>query len=260
MMLVFYDMVSLLYQKDSRSATPLRIASRYELEYQLCDGGISSINGALNPIRTGQMLLVKPGTKRFTTGTYQCLSVKFSCLNSQLASKLNQLPYKAMPLNPEYTEKLLRTFYQRQVNAQKQTLCLEGLLLEILSNYIDAAQLSNEVASGYNAYVKEIYRTAEHMQANYAQHITTEQMAQQIFLCPNFYQKVFKHIMGTSPAQFLRDIRLREACRLLKNTDLSLQEIAEKCGFNCASYLIYVIKKSYGITPLEYRKKNKTLI
>jgi len=39
-----------------------------------------------------------------------------------------------------------------------------------------------------------------------------------------------------------------------------VQEIAEICGFNCASYFIYVMKKQLGVTPLEYRKQNRTLL
>jgi len=39
-----------------------------------------------------------------------------------------------------------------------------------------------------------------------------------------------------------------------------VQDIAEKCGFNCASYFIHVIKKQLDITPLEYRKQNRTLL
>ena len=84
-------------------------------------------------------------------------------------------------------------------------------------------------------------------------------LAKQIFISTNFYQRMFKQIMGVPPAQFLRDIRVSEACRLLANTDMAVQEIAEKCGFNCASYFIYVIKKQLGITPLEYRKRNRML-
>ena len=81
-----------------------------------------------------------------------------------------------------------------------------------------------------------------------------------MFISTNFYQRVFKQIMGVPPAQFLRDIRVSEACRLLANTDMSVQDIAEKCGFNCASYFIHVIKKQLGVTPLEYRKANRMLL
>lgn len=260
MELIFYNIKPMLYQKSDSSATPLRSVASYEIEYQLCDGEVSYIDGKLYPIRSGQMLFVQPGVKRYTKGVYRCLAIHFSCRDRKLATELDRLPHTLTPLNPDRAEELLRNAYNMHMKVEKQSIRLEGLLLEILAEYMDAVQLTDDTPGEYSGYTDGIYRTVEYMQQNYAEHITSELLAKQMFLSTNFYQKVFKQIMGRSPAQFLRDIRVSEACRLLANTDLSVQEIAERCGFNCASYLIYVMKKQLGGTPLEYRKANRTLI
>lgn len=260
MELIFYDMESLLYQKSGGSATPLRHVPCYEIEYQLCDGGVSYIDGKAYPIRCGQMLLAKPGMKRYTQGAYSCVAMHFYCRDQRLAGELDQLPHTVMPPNPARAEELLKAAYKTRMNVESRSLRLEGLLLAVLAEYMDASQLTDTAPVEYSGYVDGIYRTVEYMQKNYAEHITSEQLAGQMYISTNFYQKVFKQIMEIPPAQFLRDIRLSEACRLLANTDLTMQEIAEQCGFNCASYLAYVFRKQLGATPLEYRKKNRTLI
>lgn len=260
MELIFYDMESLLYQKGGTSITPLRNVPCYEIEYQLCDGGISYIDGRPYPIRKGQMLLAKPGMQRCTKGAYSCVAMHFYCRDVSLEEKLDSLPHTLMPFNPARAEELLKNAYKTQGNEESRSLRLEGLLLQILAEYMDASQVTGDSPGEYSGYADGVYRTVEYMRKNYAEHITSELLAKQMFISTNFYQKVFKQIMGVPPAQFLRDIRVAEACRLLANTDLSIQEIAEKCGFNCASYFIYVIRKQLEITPLEYRKRNRTLI
>lgn len=260
MELIFYDMESLLYLKSGGSSTPMREVPCYEIEYQLNDGGISYIDGEEYPIRGGQMLLAKPGMKRYTKGAYACLAMHFYCRDENFAEKLNRLPHTLMPPNPARAEELLRSAYKTQMEGESRTLRLEGLLLQILAEYMDASQLTEDTSGEYRGYADGVYRTVEYMRKNYSGHITSELLAKQMFISTNFYQKVFKEIMGIPPAQFLRDIRISESCRLLANTDLPVQEIAEKCGFNCASYFVYALKRQLGITPLEYRRRNRMLI
>ncbi|MBQ6876615.1 MAG: helix-turn-helix transcriptional regulator [Lachnospiraceae bacterium] len=261
MELIFYDMKSRIYQKSGGiPTTPLRTVTCYEIEYQVSDGGTSYINGEAYPIRAGQMLLAKPGMRRCTNGSYSCVAMHFKCRDQGLSEKMNRLPHTLMPLNPARAEELLRIAYNSRMDVESRSLRLEGILLEILAEYMDASGVTERVLGEYRAYADGVYRTVEYMQKNYGEHITSELLAKQMFISTNFYQRVFKQIMGVPPAQFLRDIRVSEACRLLANTDMSVQEIAEKCGFNCASYFIYVIKKQLGVTPLEYRKTNRMLL
>jgi len=249
-----------LYQKTGDSSTPLRNVTRYEIEYQLCDGGESCINGKCFPIKQGQILLAKPGMTRNTIGSYQCLAIHFSCHDTSLATTLNQLPDVLMFPNSHHIKELLRGAYKARINGESRSLQLEGILMQILGECIDGSQLTDSTPKEYRRYVDGIYQTAEYMQKNYSEPITCEHLAKLMFISTNFYQKIFKEIMEISPAQYLRDIRITEACRLLANTDLPIQEVAEQCGFSCSSYFIYVIRKQLGMTPLEYRNANRTLL
>lgn len=258
--IVFYEMKPLSYQKVSSISTPLRQVVRYEIEYQLSDGGESRINDCVYPIKCGQLLLAKPGMVRNTTGTYQCLAMHFSCRDESFCATLNALPDVLSTPNSGFIEELLRSAYKTRVNSESLSLRLEGILMQILAEYVDASQRTERIPREYQRYVDGIYQTVEYMHNNFSENITCDILAKQMFISTNFYQKIFKKIMDISPAQYLRDIRISEACRLLTFTDLSIQEIAEQCGFSCSSYFIYVLRKHMGITPLEYRKANQTLL
>lgn len=258
--LLFYDLKCLSYQKIGGTITPLRRVTQFEIEYQLCDGGDSCINEKRIPIKHGQVMLAKPGMQRNTVGSYQCLAMHFSCRDKSLSDQLCKLPDVLLFPSSGKIEELLRSAYESRMDGESRGLRLEGILMQILAEYIDGSALTSSVPKKYRRYADGIYKTAEYMQKNFAQEISCEDLAKKMFISTNFYQKIFKEIMEISPASYLRKIRITEACRLLANTDLSIQEIAENCGFSCASYFIHVIRKELGVTPLQYRNANQTLL
>lgn len=63
-------------------------------------------------------------------------------------------------------------------------------------------------------------------------------------------------LLEQSPSLFIRDIRLRNAARLLKEGKLSITEIAEQTGFSSTSYMSKCFQERYGCRPSEYAKAN----
>lgn len=64
------------------------------------------------------------------------------------------------------------------------------------------------------------------------------------------YRKIKKH-SGKSVTQFIRDIRLEEGMKLIKETDLTISEISYRVGFNSPTYFNKCFKENFGITPGE---------
>ena len=59
--------------------------------------------------------------------------------------------------------------------------------------------------------------------------------------------------MGKSPKEYLTEYRIKQACRLLKETDLSISAIAYSVGFENNLYFSKAFKKQKGLSPSEYR-------
>lgn len=72
-----------------------------------------------------------------------------------------------------------------------------------------------------------------------------------------FYGKV-KNIVGVSPSDFLRQVRMQRAEELVLRSKLSLSEIAYAVGFSDPKYFTKCFKKDTGLTPSEYRKQAAT--
>ena len=71
-----------------------------------------------------------------------------------------------------------------------------------------------------------------------------------------FFHKI-RAITTKTPAEVVREIRLKHACTLLVTTNINLNELALNVGFMTAENFINIFKDKYGMTPLEYRLKNK---
>ena len=71
-----------------------------------------------------------------------------------------------------------------------------------------------------------------------------------------FFHKI-RSITTKTPAEVVRDIRLKHACTLLVSTNVNMSELAINIGFKTAENFVNIFKEKFGMTPLEYRLKNK---
>ena len=71
-----------------------------------------------------------------------------------------------------------------------------------------------------------------------------------------FFHRV-RSITNKTPAELIRDMRLKHACILLKRTNINMSELATNIGFLTAENFINIFKEKFGMTPLEYRLKHR---
>ncbi len=72
-----------------------------------------------------------------------------------------------------------------------------------------------------------------------------------------YFHKLYKQAFGVTCIQDIIENRLKYACELLKNTDLSISQIAEKCGYETDSYFMRQFRQYIKCTPSEYRRKSR---
>lgn len=70
----------------------------------------------------------------------------------------------------------------------------------------------------------------------------------------------FKRLFGVNIKKYIYSLKMKEACKLLETTDLKAYEIGKKIGYNDSQYFSNTFKKTFGMTPAEYRKKHRELL
>jgi two-component system response regulator YesN len=91
------------------------------------------------------------------------------------------------------------------------------------------------------------------MMKSFADSISIGYIAEKLSISPNYLSALFHKKMGISFIQYLTQIRMEKAKELLQNRKISIQEAAEKTGYQNANYFSKVFREYYGMTPTEYQ-------
>ncbi len=82
-------------------------------------------------------------------------------------------------------------------------------------------------------------------------------LAALVNLSPSRFRHLFKQETGTTPAQYLKEVRLRRAAKLLRNTFLTIKQILKQVGLGSNAHFVHDFRKLYGITPTAYRRTTR---
>ena len=91
---------------------------------------------------------------------------------------------------------------------------------------------------------------------NYHKIITINDIANHIGISRSYLTSIFKKRLDISPKEYLINFRLNKACGLLKTTNLSVSNIALKVGYNDPLTFSKIFKRSYNVSPSNYRMSN----
>ena len=84
-------------------------------------------------------------------------------------------------------------------------------------------------------------------------------MAEKFHISKSYLSKKFKHVTGFGFKEYIVNIRIKNACKMLLDTDMTITDIAFECGFNDSNYFGDAFKHIKGIAPYKYRKNKETI-
>lgn len=97
-------------------------------------------------------------------------------------------------------------------------------------------------------------RAKEIMQSRLASHLTIANIAAECRLTPSHFARAFRRSTGAAPHEYLSQLRIDEAKRLMLTTELPLVDIALICGFGDQSYFTRVFSRTVGASPGAWRR------
>jgi two-component system response regulator YesN len=179
--------------------------------------------------------------------------------------------WKSTNLNPEQVKHeayyLLTDIYERQANTEPPL--SEGLDL------LKQAETLDKIASLLKRGLEEIKRTfipklpdngnggqmitkaLKYIDDHYTENLTLQIVANTLHVSKNYFSSLFKKQTGCNFIDYLIELRIRVAKKLLTEEGGRIYSIAETVGFNDVRYFIKIFKKLTDLTPLEYREKYK---
>ncbi len=94
---------------------------------------------------------------------------------------------------------------------------------------------------------------------HFGEKIYIETLADMITVSPDYFTKMFKDSIGKTPIDYINAIRINHALEMLSESDIPVNEIAEKIGFSNPNYFHKIFKQYMVTSPLAYRKSSKQL-
>ncbi|TLS53813.1 helix-turn-helix domain-containing protein [Paenibacillus antri] len=115
-------------------------------------------------------------------------------------------------------------------------------------------EMDKEAGNTRATIVDQVHRYIElHMEED----VSVQTLADHVYLNPSYLSRVYKSETGESISDYLYRFRMEKAAYMLKNTQERIYEITARLGYQNPQYFIKVFKRYFGITPQEYRDKNR---
>ena len=138
-------------------------------------------------------------------------------------------------------------------------------ILYTLSNDEDARVLASSSFANmeHNVESRRVRKVQEYINAHYSEEIRLEDCAAMVGMSPSAFSRFFKQHTGRTLMDYIIDIRLGNAARLLVDTSEGISEISYACGFNNLSNFNRAFKARRGYTPRDFRtlfRKNRVFV
>jgi len=241
----------------SMTRSPVIKTDKYVVELPFEVGGKNFINDVDYSITPDSIFFVKPGSRRYTVYPLKCLCLHFNVSDQRFVKIFESIPTYSKLQNRDEVYKcfleLIYLFTDRPENFEIPVLSAFFRLLELILENNSANTSDLTITLPRNAVIK----AKNHIELHYNTKITLEQLSSMVNLSPIYFQRIFTAATGKTPHRYLLDKRLSVAKELLLVSNHSLTEISNLCGFSSQSRFNIVFKQNEGLTPTEYKNKNR---
>lgn len=172
-------------------------------------------------------------------------------LDDNLFNKLMFIPDSMRPFIDSILENIIDERKKRDNFSQHIIkIYFQELIIQILRFHREifgASQGSVKIAD------EAIQRATNYIANHYTQNISLDDVSGMLHLNSSYFSKKFKAVNGTGFKEYLSNTRINHSEKLLLETDMSITDIAFKCGYNNSNYYGDAFKKKNGVSPTYFR-------
>ena len=245
------------YNNVMETPLPRRILVKHTLSGQ----GTLYVKGVRHVLTSDSLFVIdRPGPYEYCyeddieAWNFEYFSIGVSGKETVLPQTLCDNPIMSLKEHPELKSQindLIRIRLQADYQAELRH---SFLAYAFLMSYISAR------SEQQNTVPPVLVELIKILDANTRSSIKISDCCRKLGYTPEGLIRLFKKFTGVTPGRYLQNQRLTEVCELLRESKLSVKEIAQICAFESQNYLGRIFKQTFGVTPIQYRNNPNLML
>ena len=180
----------------------------------------------------------------------------WKCHKTGMYPQINFETETALPQKIEKFELGSYSVFDNKLNELQKALITNSrakamsIFYDIVDGINGSAKYSNKILEKSVNYLFENFDDAS---------LSNEILAKRSGISEIYFRRLFKESFGVTPKQYVIDLRMKKARKLLVESRFNVSEIAEQCGFSSVYHFCRAFKKATSLTPTQYAFANKSL-
>lgn len=254
----YFDSVQSDWIHKKKTTTPPRVCLNYEIELYLSKSGTTFINEVKYDIEQYSLIVCKPGDVRYSVNPFKCYYLYISAEDGIIKDILDSLPPQMQAFNAKiFLDRffsLLKYPAKRNEEQPYAELRIVSHVHEIVFRLAENRDFYEKQKFVNVNVSKAITEAKRFIMKNYNRNIQLKDVANHVFLSPNYFHKLFTQVTGITPHQYIINQKINAAKKMLLESDATITDIIINCGFSSQSYFNAIFKREVKITPNDYRK------
>ena len=233
----------------------LNTLTAYEFEFYTEDHpGGSITDGKFRPVRKGWYNLYRPGQKQKLVAPYKCYFLNIATQDPQLCDFFDRLP----DFSPLWDLDGIIALIRQMMSTEDKSVLAGLLQLQSCASQIIALLAKQRPADaaqqrGPLRHRDTLIKIDRYIREHPEEDLSLKQLAEISNLDPTYLHKLYTSAYGKTPAQQAFAYRIMAARVALAEGELSIGEIASRCGFSSQAYFCSKFKQVVNMTPTQYR-------
>ncbi len=253
----YFDSAQAEWIHKKVTTTPPRICRHYEIELYLSKSGTTFVNDVKYDIEQYSLIICKPGDVRYSINPFKCYYLYLSAEDGIIKEILDTLPTQMQAFGAKvFLDRffsLLKYPPDSSDNVYSE-LRIIGHINEIVFRLAENRDFYEKQKFVNGNVSKAITEAKKFIIKNYNRNIQLKDVANHVFLSPNYFHKLFTQVTGITPHQYIIKQKINAAKKMLLESDATITDIVITCGFSSQSYFNAIFKREVKITPNDYRR------
>lgn len=248
-------------KKSGNSGTwPLHWHDSWEIEIVTGGSGYQILNGQKYDIEPGTLYILNPTDfHEVCASDLDLYNISFSdemltdefiaAFSGDLAGCVKTVSQDRLLQLTSVCEMLLYEYSNNPRYSEKCTKSLLDVLFVFLMRIFDVKKAKNS-----DTKKSTINSAVSYINVHFRENPSLSDVASYLGITPNYLSEQFHEVTGKKYKEYLNDVRLMYAKKLLASSDLSITEICFACGFSSLSNFLRVFKTHFGMSPQSMQK------